>query len=199
MNNELINKIVNNVSDSLKQLYEEDSASLISKVLPFETCRTLTPRQRETYQHAAERSIVFRWAYYLNTLLEPAFSEEAAKNNQPPYKIDLEYNRQLFRQKILDDQFIFPDLIIHRRDTSDNLLIAECKGWWCANKKEITDDQNRLKKLTEQTGSFRYQLGLFIKFEKSLQSTFNNLFLYWHGNEYKCDIFLTLLFQGKLK
>ncbi|WP_125116923.1 hypothetical protein [Agathobaculum sp. Marseille-P7918] len=199
MNNELMNKIVISVSDSLEKLYEEDGASLIAKDLPFETYRNLSSQQRETYQHAAERSIVFRWAYYLNTLLESTFSEEAAKNSQPPYKIDLEYNRQQFLQKILDDQLILPDLIIHRRDAPDNLLIVECKGWWCTNKKEISDDKGRLKKLTEQTGNFRYQLGLFIQFEKSLRDTFDNLYWYWQGNEYEMDTILSLLFHGELQ
>lgn len=199
MNNELMNTIVTRVSTSLERLYTEDGASLIAKDLPFERFRNLTSQQRETYQHAAERSIVFRWAYYLNTSLESTFSAESAKSNQQPYKIDLEYNRRQFLQKILDDQLILPDLIIHRRDTSDNLLVAECKGWWCTSKKEIADDQGRLKKLTEQTGNFRYQLGLFIKFEKSLEPTFDNLYWYWHGNEYEMDTILPLLFQGGLQ
>lgn len=197
MNNEHVGRIVASVSKSLDKLYKEDGASLIAKDLPFEMYRNLTPTQKETYQHAAERSIVFRWAYYLNTLLESKFSSEATKDNKEPYKIDLEYNRHLFLQKMLEDQFILPDLIIHRRDTSDNLLIAECKGWWNENEKEIIKDKGRLKKLTEQSGNFRYQLGLFVKFEKTIEDTFNNLLWYWQGKEYKMDAFLEQMQKGK--
>lgn len=198
MNDKLIRQIITSVSTSLEILYKEDGASLISKIIPPAEFEKMTTAEKKDYQHAAERAIVFRWAYYLNTLLEPKF-KAASDGYDKPYKIDLEYNRHNFRSKRLENKSFFPDLIIHRRDTPDNLLVVECKGWWCATKKEITDDKDRLKKLTKQTGDFRYQLGLFIKFEKNFEATFDNLLLYWRGKEYERDIFLSLLLQGNLQ
>ena len=198
MNNGLMNKIMTNVSVSLERLYEEDGASLISKIIPPEKLRDMNAEYKKDYQHAAERAIVFRWAYYLNTLLEPEF-KATQDSHDNPYTIDLEYNRHNFDRKRLDNTSIFPDLIIHRRDKPDNLLVVECKGWWNHNDDEIDKDKNRLKSMTQQSGDYQYRLGLFITFKKQLEDTRENLYWYLNGCEYKMEEFQELIAQGKLQ
>lgn len=193
MNKELIEPIVASVLKSLKLLYKEDGDTLIAKDLPRRLPKGI---QKEHLQHAAERSIVFRWAYYLNTLLEPTFNRQIIKCQKHPYKIDLEYNRHLFLQKKLDGKIIFPDLIIHRRDTNDNLLIAECKGWWNEDISEIDKDKERLKEIT-QCNDFKYQLGLFVKFEKKLEDTYANLLWYWDESQREMEGLKELIEQCK--
>lgn len=198
MNNELMNTIVTSVSTSLERLYDEDGASLISKIIPPEKFEKITTQEKKDYQHAAERAIVFRWAYYLNALLEPEF-KAAQGSHDNPYTIDLEYNRHNFGKKQLQYKSIYPDLIIHRRDTPDNLLVVECKGWWNHNNDEIDKDKNRLKLMTQQSGDFQYRLGLFITFEKELKDIKNNSYWYQNEHEYKMQEFQELIEQGKLQ
>lgn len=198
MNNELMNKIVTSVSTSLKRLYEEDGPSLISKIIPPKKFPYLSTQEKKDYQHAAERAIVFRWAYYLNTLLEPEFKAEEGSHNNP-YTIDLEYNRHNFERKRLNNTSIFPDLIIHRRDDPDNLLVVECKGWWNENDKEIDKDKNRLRMMTKQSGEYEYHLGLFITFEKELTNLKNNSYWYRDGHEYNMAEFQELIKHGELQ
>nr|WP_297282996.1 hypothetical protein [uncultured Agathobaculum sp.] len=197
MNNELMNTIVTSVSTSLERLYEEDGASLISKIIPPEKFEKITTQEKKDYQHAAERAIVFRWAYYLNTLLEPEF-KAAQGSHDNPYTIDLEYNRHNFGRKQLQYKSIYPDLIIHRRDTPDNLLVVECKGWWNHNNDEIDKDKNRLRMMTKRPGEYEYHLGLFIKFEKELRNLKNNSYWYQDGHEYRMEESQELIAHGEL-
>ncbi len=89
----------------------------------------------------------------------------------PKHMVDCEYNKHSQHdQKILmgikecsekkKSDLVIPDIIIHTRDTDeDNLLVIEIK-------KDGTDecDIKKLEKFTDQSGIFRYKLGLFIKF-----------------------------------
>lgn len=107
--------------------------------------------------NANERSVSHKLAEYLQTQF-------------PDWNIDCEYNRKGLDPKTLDgirecsDQRktdrIFPDIIIHKRNTNDNLLVVEIKI-----KNEDSCDIEKLKKFTSPTGEFRYKLGLFIKFD----------------------------------
>jgi hypothetical protein len=104
-----------------------------------------------------ERSISHKLAEYL----QPHF---------PDWNVDCEYNRKGPHPKVLEGisecseqkktDRIYPDIIIHRRNTDHNLLVIEMKY--------SSDDPCDLKKLellTATTGGFRYVLGLFLRLD----------------------------------
>jgi hypothetical protein len=89
----------------------------------------------------------------------------------PWWNIDCEYDRYGEVQKLLEGirecderrktDRILPDIIIHRRggnEPGDNLLVVELK-------KDVAEDHRDFEKLrgmTDQGGTFRYRLGLYI-------------------------------------
>lgn len=104
-----------------------------------------------------ERSISHRLAGYL----EPFF---------PGWNVDCEYNRNhddpkrlnIPRRNIDSDDIqattVFPDIIVHKRGTDDNLLVIEMKK---TTSKENDDyDFGKLKAFKDQ---LKYQYALFIK------------------------------------
>lgn len=106
--------------------------------------------------NANERSVSHKLAEYL----QKQFSD---------WNVDCEYNRKGLDKKILEGirecseqketDRVLPDIIIHRRNTNDNLLVVEIKI-----KNDDSCDIEKLKKFTSSEGEFRYKLGLFIKF-----------------------------------
>lgn len=113
---------------------------------------------------ANERSITHRFALYL----QEEFSE---------WHVDCEYNRNRDDTKILqipqnlrkhlvpsrtDDtkgRTVFPDIIVHHRGTSDNLLVIEVKK----STSQISEDFDMLK-LREYKNQLGYNHAIFIKF-----------------------------------
>ena len=69
---------------------------------------------------------------------------------------------------------VFPDIIIHKRETKNNLLVIEAKCNATPEKRE--EDIDKLKAYLEER-SLRYQYGLFIDFKPSLNETLRGL--YW--------------------
>ena len=108
-----------------------------------------------------ERSISHKLAEYLQILF-------------PEWHVDCEYNRKMFnttkmlegikgcsKQKKTDK--IYPDIIVHRRATNDNLLVIETKK----GEKDDLCDIRKLELFTEKGGKYVYEWGLFIKFLKT--------------------------------
>lgn len=109
------------------------------------------------YNDVNERSISHRLACYL----EPFF---------PDWNVDCEYNREhddpkrleIPKRKILSDDThattVFPDIIVHKRNTNDNLLVIEMKK----TTSNVTDDHdsNKLKAFKSQLG---YKFAVFLK------------------------------------
>jgi hypothetical protein len=111
---------------------------------------------------AHERSIAHKLAEYL-------------QEQFPDWNVDCEYNRMRNMPKLLDrlEDFeeckghrksnrVFPDIIVHKRNTEDNLLVVELK-------KSNLDPKCDIKKLElfTEKDHFHYSLGLFIEFEDS--------------------------------
>jgi hypothetical protein len=114
-----------------------------------------------------ERSIAHKLAEYLQIQF-------------PDWNVDCEYNKKGLDRKILDGinecseqkktDRVYPDIIVHKRNTDDNLLVIEIKI-----KDEDCCDIEKLKKFTSISGEFKYKLGLFIKFnEKESLRWFEN-------------------------
>lgn len=116
----------------------------------------------ENQNHAGERSVMYRFAYYLQSLIERDPSFDVLK----PYIIDCEYSRNLYDVKRLPsfENGIIPDIIIHKRGTNDeNILVIEIKTWW---NNDLTKDEIKLKELTSKSGEYKYRYGVLIVFNK---------------------------------
>jgi hypothetical protein len=96
--------------------------------------------------NAHERSIAHKLAEYL----QQQFHD---------WHVDCEYNRHGIEIKKLDEARVYPDIIVHLRNTPFNLLVIELK---CSNE-NYEGDIEKLKKFTDQNGEFKYKLGLFLK------------------------------------
>lgn len=104
-----------------------------------------------------ERSISHKFAKYL----EPYF---------PKWDIDCEYNRKhddkkrlkIRRRTIKSDDTqattVFPDIVVHRRNTDENLVVIEMKK--TSSQEDDDYDLGKLKAFKSQLG---YQFAIFIK------------------------------------
>lgn len=107
-----------------------------------------------------ERSICHKFAEYLQILF-------------PDWDVDCEYNKKGNATKRLmnipncstkitdnNEHSVYPDIIIHQRNLTDNLLVIEVKT---SNKNNICD----IEKLIEFTTNpdFKYSYGLFVRFK----------------------------------
>jgi hypothetical protein len=95
---------------------------------------------------ANERSIAHKLAEYL----QQQFSE---------WHVDVEYNRHGIEIKRTSKKIVYPDIIVHLRNTDLNLLVIELK---CSNR-SYNADIEKLSSLTDPNGKFKYKLGLFLK------------------------------------
>ena len=110
---------------------------------------------------AHERSVAHKLAEYL-------------QQEFPEYHVDCEYNRDKNISKRLKDipecknnqnnssDLVYPDIIIHRRNTDNNLLVIEIKT---SNNSEKCD-LKKLELFTDSSEKFKYQFGLFLKFDR---------------------------------
>lgn len=139
MNRPAFEEILQRVNNAIRILFIRDSFLLINKV--------------------HERSISHKFAEYL----EMQF---------PDWDIDCEYNKKGDATKKLlnipacsqnndyNEHSVYPDIIIHQRNTDNNLLVIEIKT---SNKKSICDFE-KLKQFTSDP-EFKYSYGLFIRFK----------------------------------
>jgi hypothetical protein len=107
---------------------------------------------------ASERSVTHKLAEHL-------------QREFPAWNVDCEYNRLGRDPKRLSLNFgviepydkeaktVFPDIIIHCRNTDENILIVELKK---SPVRHSRNDETKLRAFTNQRGEYRYQLGLFL-------------------------------------
>ena len=104
-----------------------------------------------------ERSIVFRFAHYLQKLLDE-------HKEFLGFNLDVEYNRNGYRPKRIPSMRngARPDIIIHKRGSNkSNLLMIEFKTYWDTR---TSDDLKKLKEFTRHDGRYNFFLGLSIIF-----------------------------------
>ncbi|WP_052466378.1 hypothetical protein [Beduini massiliensis] len=112
-------------------------------------------------EHLCERTIVFRFAYYLQKYLE---------NNNLLNKlvVDCDYNRDAYDIKSVG-RFVngtYPDVIVHQRgNNKHNFLVIEFKTYW------NRDVQNDIDKITGFLVEYDYKYVMSIILEKTLQET----------------------------
>jgi len=130
-------------------------------------------------QDLSERCICSKFAMYLErAILQSEFSD---------YKVDVEYNRgakgnEFSKKVIRDKQRIFADLIVHKRGYDDqfgfdNLICIEMKK--SNDKRSLSDDQERLRIMTDNFYGFGYRMGFLIiadikKYELQIREEYCN-------------------------
>ncbi len=123
-----------------------------------EALKTLLARDKEILRaDINERTISHRLALYL----EPYFGDwnvdcEYNRNHNDPKR--LEIPRKMVRNDDTRASTVFPDIIIHKRDTNENLLVIEIKKTTSREKDDF--DLHKLKAFRNQIG---YKLAVFVK------------------------------------
>lgn len=99
-------------------------------------------------------------------LLELCADERAATHRigchlqkyYPKWHVDCEYNRRGKEPKEQNGRLVKPDIIVHHRGISENLLCIEAKK----EGESSDDDRIKLKNFTDPLGKDRYQFGLYL-------------------------------------
>ena len=149
---EIIDKLKILINASLDELYANDYHLIVN--------RPLTDLGKDEEHHVGERAIVFRFAHYLQNLIEKdgTFNE---------FNLDCEYNRNGVSTKKLPSfpNGTFPDVILHKRGNNDNnILIIEVKTYW---NKDQFNDCRKIMEFTQLSGQFGFLYGEAILLEKS--------------------------------
>lgn len=143
-----------------------------------------------------ERTLSARLMFHLQTLLLSEIYQESYKE----YSVDCEYNRiNEIEYKILKvceyiektknfeevDKKVYPDIIVHKRNENNNLIVIEMKKVNSYIKKK-ENDKNRLKAMTNprKLNNFNYTLGVY--FEVDTIGNNNHIIEFFvNGKEYK--------------
>ena len=138
--------------------------------------------KRNKGKGVCERSIVFRFAHYLQLKI-------------PNYFVDCDFNSSFEGHINLEGQIVgrerhgklienpdgtatkrFVDIIVHKRDygTQNDFICFEIKKWNNLNLKEIRKDRNNL---CEMTSKYEYIYGFHITFHRERQKTKWTIFI----------------------
>ncbi len=83
------------------------------------------------------------------------------QNYFPDWDVDCEYNRKEAAKKRLSGDLVLPDIIVHKRGTTKNLLCIEAKK--AENSQESQDkDKMRLCNFTDPKGEYGYRFGVLM-------------------------------------
>jgi len=140
--NSSLDEIKGLVKECLGQLYAEEGGIL----------------KRNNGRGVCERSIVFRFAHYLQNKLSP------------DYFVDCDFNSSFERGRAIRGKPIgnvdrFVDIIVHKRDShpQNDLICLEIKKWNNTSRTAINKDENNLRVLTYE---YRYKYGFHISIHK---------------------------------
>ena len=142
-------KIKEAIYKSIDELYQYDSLLL------------------HTNYNIHERTVCHRFAIYLE------------KNIDYKYNVDVEYNRmrtaygvddvgeivgKVINYEDTDEgaSYVYPDIIIHKRDENINILVIEVKMSWKNRKKSI--DYNKINQYINQ---LNYKFGVYIELNEN--------------------------------
>lgn len=133
------------VNQALDMLYENDMHLIMN--------RAVNSCGKDEKHHVGERAIVFRFAHYLQNLMDEngGFGE---------YHLDCEYNRNGSECKALPSfpNGTYPDVIIHKRGSNEyNLLVIEFKTYWNC---DISNDKKKLFEFTDPNGRYKFKKGI---------------------------------------
>ena len=120
-----------------------------------------------------ERTLSARLMFHLQTLL----LNEIYQENYKEYSVDCEYNRRKEIVKILPKEYrelekkdkqIYPDIILHQRNSEKNLMIIEMKKTYSSDEGGKNENRDRLKFLTSlrKENKYKYLLGVYFEVNK---------------------------------
>ena len=120
-----------------------------------------------------ERTLSARLMFHLQTLL----LNEIYQENYKEYSVDCEYNRRKEIVKILPKEYrelekkdkqIYPDIILHQRNSEKNLMIIEMKKTYSSDEGGKNEKRDRLKFLTilRKENKYKYLLGVYFEVNK---------------------------------
>lgn len=133
--------------------------------------------------HTCERSVVFRFAHYLQCILDK-------DGELRRYNLDCEYNRNMDQIKcaIPGSNGTFPDVILHKRGSNKyNILVMEFKGYWNRNRSDLKYDIEKIKGFTDPNGEYEYKLGLAVWLGKTIEKTKITEIVNGEKREYKVN------------
>ena len=114
----------------------------------------------------------------LSECLQPFFKD---------WNVDCEYNRNTSEpnhiKSIPGHRPVYPDIIIHRRGTDNNLLVIEAKPPHTSARK-IEMDKKKIRKYVSYD-KLKYRYGLFIEFKDNFECTCADLQWYRRGRDKK--------------
>jgi len=122
--------------------------------------------RRNRGKGVSERSIVFRFAHYLQNRIGSDFFVDCDFNSSKEGEEGTGGKPILNQDRTKTKRFI--DVIVHKRELNNdnNLVCFEFKKWNNTNRKEIEKDRNNLHKLTLKQGKFGYSYGFHITIHK---------------------------------
>ena len=120
-----------------------------------------------------ERTLSARLMFHLQTLLLSEIYQESYKE----YSVDCEYNRRKESAKMIskeyrkfekEDKQIYPDIILHKRNSEKNLMIIEMKKTYSSDEGGKNENRDRLKFLTSlrKENKYKYLLGVYFEVNK---------------------------------
>ena len=145
-----------------------------------------------------ERTLSARLMFHLQTIL---LEDELYREKYKTYSVDCEYNRiNEIEYKILKvceyiektknfeevDKKVYPDVIVHKRNENNNLIVIEMKKSTLNDEKCKEKDKIRLKIMTNPNdlNNFKYTLGVY--FEVDTTGNNNHIIEFFvNGKEYK--------------
>lgn len=98
--------------------------------------------------------------------------------------MDCEYNRIENAPKSLERKLVYPDIIVHKRNTKNNIAWIEIKKT-SSRKSKINKDRNKLCNVTSKKSELKYKYGFLIVIGDSLRNS--SIELYENGKYSKDD------------
>ena len=133
-------QIIALLGEALDQFYEKDSC-LVDMAEDV--------KQNNGSHHVGERAIVFRLAHYMQNIMDKTSVFKG-------YVLDCEYNRDGTDIKKLQENCVYPDVIIHQRQNKNNLLVMEVKTYWNNNTEQ---DVKKIREFMNPEGEYHYKFG----------------------------------------
>jgi len=117
-----------------------------------------------------ERTISHKLACYLSDELSPDWHVDCEYNRNHDVVKRLKPNAENVAINDTSGKTVYPDIIVHKRDTDENLLVIEIKK--NANREGRCEDLNKIKSFI---GKLKYEYGLFIDFGTGCQARIKEL------------------------
>jgi len=129
-----------------------------------------------------ERTISHKLACYLSDELPSDWDIDCEYNRNHDGVKRLNPNVECVTNNDTSGKTVFPDIIVHKRDTDENLLVIEIK-----KNANIEDERRDLNKIRSFIKELKYEYGLFIDFRTGDQAGIEKLALFKKSRANACE------------